>query len=84
MICSRRDTAQVLFGRGASAPDRSRAATGSAMSWAAANRLLRGLRHPHSCKRSLDTPKKFVCTVIELHYAEPLTEVSPKILLMLT
>ncbi len=34
-ICSRRDTALVLFGPGASAPDRSRAATGSAMSWAA-------------------------------------------------
>src|SRR5688500_4305153 len=32
VICSRRDTVLVLFGRGASAPDRSRAATGSAMS----------------------------------------------------
>ena len=31
-ICSRRDAAQVLFGRGASAPDRSRAVTASAWS----------------------------------------------------
>src|SRR5690242_10929738 len=29
-VCSRRDTARVLFGRGASAPDRSRAVTASA------------------------------------------------------
>src|SRR5688572_7878891 len=35
VICSRRDTTTLVFGRGASAPDRSRAATGSAMSWAA-------------------------------------------------
>ena len=32
VICSRRDTAQVPFNPGASAPDRSWAATGSAMS----------------------------------------------------
>jgi hypothetical protein len=32
VICSRRDTALVLFGPGASAPDRSRAVTGSAWS----------------------------------------------------
>jgi hypothetical protein len=32
VTCGRRDTVLVLFGPGASAPDRSRAATGSAMS----------------------------------------------------
>jgi hypothetical protein len=40
VICSRRDTALVLFGPGASAPDRSRAVPASASSWAADEELV--------------------------------------------